>query len=365
MDEKLTLVSRVEELTSRQVSQYRTENKKLEKENKRLISLMEIEEKELKLTVRELEDKLTKYEIELAKKDNLEKEGKHNPKLKEDDIETAKMTIKLLESPIKIKEFGKKKKKDLIKEKMIHQQKVIPPEDDLTDFSCNICFEEMELKDICWLENCDHKFCKTCMISFIKFGIDNSQLDFKCPVTECKLPIYFHHIKEILLGDIHGEKYIEKYDKLLLDRTLHKMDDIVYCPNEKCSIPCPRNGTEDMVNCSTCNLKFCFKCQQKWHSGFTCEAYQKWREQFKEYDGSFLDWVKGSDAKQCPSCKFWVQRIDGCDHMTCRCECEFCYECGGLYGSCDCEFCYECNKLYLLCDCEDEINFDDDYDSDY
>lgn len=36
--------------------------------------------------------------------------------------------------------------------------------------------------------------------------------------------------------------------------------------------------------------------------------------------------------KQCPSCKFWVEKNKGCDHMTCRCGYEFCFRCGAKYG---------------------------------
>jgi len=56
-----------------------------------------------------------------------------------------------------------------------------------------------------------------------------------------------------------------------------------------------------------------------------------------EEDRNFLVCVKGAKYKQCPSCKFWVEKNDGCDHMTCRCKYEFCYVCGGKYNRCKCQ----------------------------
>jgi E3 ubiquitin-protein ligase RNF14 len=35
-----------------------------------------------------------------------------------------------------------------------------------------------------------------------------------------------------------------------------------------------------------------------------------------------------STSKQCPSCKSWMQKLDGCNKMTCvRCHCYFCWLC--------------------------------------
>ena len=54
-------------------------------------------------------------------------------------------------------------------------------------------------------------------------------------------------------------------------------------------------------------------------------------------DKKFMMLVKGAKLKQCPNCKFWVEKNEGCDHMTCRCKYEFCYVCGGKYNRCKCQ----------------------------
>lgn len=46
--------------------------------------------------------------------------------------------------------------------------------------------------------------------------------------------------------------------------------------------------------------------------------------------------MRGMKFKQCPFCRFWVEKTEGCDHMRCRCGKEFCYKCGGIYGHCRC-----------------------------
>lgn len=51
-----------------------------------------------------------------------------------------------------------------------------------------------------------------------------------------------------------------------------------------------------------------------------------------EEQKEFINFAKGAHMKQCPSCKFWVEKNKGCDHMTCRCGYEFCFRCGAKYG---------------------------------
>ena len=47
------------------------------------------------------------------------------------------------------------------------------------------------------------------------------------------------------------------------------------------------------------------------------------------------DWLKESKAMKCPKCKFYVEKTEGCNHMTCKCSTEFCYLCGIVFGHCE------------------------------
>jgi len=55
-------------------------------------------------------------------------------------------------------------------------------------------------------------------------------------------------------------------------------------------------------------------------------------------DDLFKDFISGTKCKQCPGCKKWVEKNDGCDHITCLCGYEFCYRCGGKYPKCHCYY---------------------------
>lgn len=81
------------------------------------------------------------------------------------------------------------------------------------------------------------------------------------------------------------------------------------------------------VTCDQCGHLWCFLCHAPWHQQITCK-------QFQEGDRLLRNWAKQINqgqvnAQKCPTCKTFIQRSSGCDHMHCRnCQTDFCYQCG-------------------------------------
>ena len=60
-----------------------------------------------------------------------------------------------------------------------------------------------------------------------------------------------------------------------------------------------------------------------WHGKKKCED---------EIDKDFKKWKKNKLVKQCPKCKMWTEKNEGCNHMTCvECKYQWCWLCGGKY----------------------------------
>lgn len=110
----------------------------------------------------------------------------------------------------------------------------------------------------------------------------------------------------------------------------------------------------DMIELTaTCRHKFCRQCLLTWFEtshqqscllclkvvrqsdvlritkGMPLSNPLTKRRQEEEVQGNHqvdyftLTWLQENDARQCPGCDAWIVRSQGCDHMICRCKCDF------------------------------------------
>ncbi|EPY28126.1 ariadne-1 [Strigomonas culicis] len=74
---------------------------------------------------------------------------------------------------------------------------------------------------------------------------------------------------------------------------------------------------------------FCRNCGSLPHFPASCQQTTDFVRQIQT-DGASLALITRK-CTQCPSCKKYVERSTGCNHMTCICKYEFCYVCGGAW----------------------------------
>jgi E3 ubiquitin-protein ligase RNF144 len=80
-----------------------------------------------------------------------------------------------------------------------------------------------------------------------------------------------------------------------------------------------REDTVTRAECPSCRRLFCAACNVAWHSSFSCEEYGKLEkdERGKE-DLLMMQMAKEQKWRRCPNCKYFVEKKDGCLHITCR-----------------------------------------------
>ena len=196
-------------------------------------------------------------------------------------------------------------------------------------YSCLLCYQEMDKSEIIFLNSCKDVYHVECFNKYLIFEISEKHLPLTCP--KCELVLLENDLRERLTYD---EFY--KYQRFSIEFVAEKYpNEYSCCPTPDCSfIFLPNHETH--FECPQCSKEYCLKCRVEYHKGITCEDYQIYYNGDSE-DLKFFIFVKGQKFKQCPQCKFWVEKAIGCNHMTCRCTFQFCYLCAAKYKTCNCK----------------------------
>lgn len=203
----------------------------------------------------------------------------------------------------------------------------VPP----ANMKCLICLEDFTLSDFIPLNTCECVFCTACFNQHLTSQIKQRSFPIRCP--QCR--------KELCESDI-GDRLDNECRSQYLDYNFQNFVQAHSSEYSCCPTPDCKNvfiaGDEAYYNCSICRKDYCLRCKVEYHKRMNCEQYQKSviDKKTENADRNFMNFVKGTNYKQCPNCKFWVEKSSGCNHMTCRCSYQFCYACGGMYMQCLC-----------------------------
>ncbi|XP_004242195.1 E3 ubiquitin-protein ligase RSL1-like [Solanum lycopersicum] len=190
---------------------------------------------------------------------------------------------------------------------------------------CEICAERKEIDEMFTIESCSHVFCADCINKHVSIKIQDKIHVVTCPGVACRGILDFETCVSIIPKDVR-----DSWDELLCE-SLILASQRFYCPYKDCSAMLV-NDSDEIVReseCPVCRRLFCAQCYVPWHYDFQCEEFG--RMNVEERDGDDLMVMELAKAKQwtrCPYCRFFVEKTEGCLHMTCRCGSQFCYKCG-------------------------------------
>ena len=199
--------------------------------------------------------------------------------------------------------------------------------------SCLICYTEIEPNDRINLD-CQHPFCSDCFTCYLRQRATDqlTLLSIHCPLIGCNYVVTHNIFEQCLKNDKDSFKI---YQKCLIRNFTESNSDIKFCPNPKCDVivKLPGHGMIE-IKCQ-CGLTFCFKCLRGTHRPCDCEMIQIWEEKSKS-EGENTKWLL-VNTKQCPNCHKYIEKNQGCNHMTCRkeaggCGYEFCWICLGEWA---------------------------------
>ena len=220
---------------------------------------------------------------------------------------------------------------------------------DVTYFECNVCFLEKPGAKCTAFYPCSHIYCCECMAEYFRIQVnDGAVKSLTCPYGKCESQANPTQVRLLVDADVY-----ERYEQFLLQTTLDCMGDVIYCPRKVCQSPVIVEEDTSMGMCPRCSFAFCKICKRSFHGVSACpiseSEYKEIRRKYitaseeekklmeKKYGKKTLkyaleeavseQWIE-SNSKKCPYCKASIQKIDGCNKMSCfKCHSNFCWLC--------------------------------------
>ena len=196
----------------------------------------------------------------------------------------------------------------------------------LTD--CKICYQRVPDQYIFKIDLINHEICIDCLKNHIITEIQKGKLfPLKCPHCD-NTNLTLSAIKQFV-----DQTTFLKYQRLVVNYAIASKKDFLYCPGcykvlskQECETEKRINFQEStefsIIICNFCSIDICGTCYRKQHYPTKCEALAE-----KE----LMFFGRTTDVQKCPNCQAYVEKIKGCNHMTCICQYEFCWLCNGKY----------------------------------
>lgn len=221
-------------------------------------------------------------------------------------------------------------------------------------FTCSICEDDVEVSDSITL-GCGHCFCIDCWTQSIavkmKYGWKSEIATTLCPGYKCKYPIPDSVILKLLSGD---ETNIKKFREATARQFVQENKFTKWCPGRDCEYVVHTHNElkNSLVMCKGCNYVYCFNCNDYDigdHRPCSCDQMKEWNGR-AQGESESIKWLM-ANAKQCPKCHVYIEKNEGCMHMTCNkeiggCGYEWCWLCRGPWSEHNLKTggYYTCNK---------------------
>eukprot|EP00347_Sterkiella_histriomuscorum_P018509 403345242 len=212
-----------------------------------------------------------------------------------------------------------------IQEQRIPQQNQdgpLPINESSTVF-CDICYDNYNFQDT-FRFDCGHRYCISCTRDQLRYQIQNASLDkLVCASQGCGQRVTEKQIEFIFENET---EIIEKLKRFSIQQALDRDPLVRQCTRNGCDgWTKAKSFNAGKVSCDKCKQPICFQCRDEWHGYFTsCQ---------KNMEKKFQGWASNNiNISFCPKCKTKVEKVEGCNHMTCYfCRFQWCWICGGTY----------------------------------
>ena len=185
---------------------------------------------------------------------------------------------------------------------------------------CPICFNELTFPQE--LE-CGHVFCRECLTRYLKSASEHSSFPLHCLGKDATCT---HLIPLALSKKLLSRSEFEQLVESAFRSYVHaRPKEFYYCPTPDCP-QIYRLSTDKILQCPSCLVHICPNCHEEQHDGEECMNVED------EDERLFSEWKSKNDVKACPGCKASIEKVAGCNHMTCsQCQTHICWVCMDVF----------------------------------
>ncbi|KAG2299845.1 hypothetical protein Bca52824_036317 [Brassica carinata] len=200
---------------------------------------------------------------------------------------------------------------------------------------CLICFNDIDPERMFSIGKCSHRFCFQCVKQHVEVKLLHGMIP-NCPHDKCKSELVIDACGKLLTPKL-GEMWKQRIKENAIPVT-----DRVYCPYLRCSALMSKTKISESAKsllsaypasgvrrCVECRGLFCVDCKVPWHGKLSCTEYKKLHPNPPADDVKLKSLANNKMWRQCGKCQHMIELSQGCNHITCRCGHEFCYNCGG------------------------------------
>ncbi|KAF1995782.1 hypothetical protein P154DRAFT_444719, partial [Amniculicola lignicola CBS 123094] len=175
---------------------------------------------------------------------------------------------------------------------------------------------------------CTHEnnTCSSCVRKWIRSEFGTKIWDqMNCP--ECRARLQYEDMRDFAPIEV-----FRKYDRFNTKAALEAIPNFKWCMMKGCKsgqVHDDMSGLSPQFRCVGCRKSHCVTHQVPWHRKETCAEYEyRTNGELKKAENAASRNLIKELAKPCPHCKWNIEKISGCDHMTCsKCHHEFCWVC--------------------------------------
>ena len=177
------------------------------------------------------------------------------------------------------------------------------------------------------MDMCGHIACSDCFAQYCTLPREG-KFPLKCFESGCNRLLLPNQIRQHLSSEAFEALLQEALDNHISGSTTN----YGVCPTPDCGRPFVLSTNGGLHFCDDCLTQLCTTCKAESHTGESCKAYQA--KTTDVHKAELEEWMIKVGAKRCPSCATPLEKLEGCNNMTCLgCKAHLCWFCLAILPS--------------------------------